>query len=181
LIYYFIGKIFVLILADTSSFLYDIHNIFHSSISRKIILYVIALFAFPAVIVSKNFQAVRAGVKKLRRLKKEQHPLGVALDWDPPYITKYYEQPELVSPQPEHPDPAPKSILLSILKPRGVKSILIGFICSMNSLSIMYLNPSMSYTSSLFFSSSRAIAREGPPHPPEFRNIRIGETSLPLK
>jgi hypothetical protein len=25
------------------------------------------------------------------------------------------------------------------------------------------------------------MARDGPPHPPEFKKIRMGETSLPLK
>ena len=39
----------------------------------------------------------------------------------------------------------------------------------------------MSKTWSVSLDSSRAIASAGPPHPPAFKKIRIGETSLPLK
>jgi hypothetical protein len=56
-----------------------------------------------------------------------------------------------------------------------------GWTFSMNSLSTMYWNPSMSKTLSVSFGSSRASARDGPPQPPELRKTLMGETSLPLK
>jgi hypothetical protein len=34
---------------------------------------------------------------------------------------------------------------------------------------------------SVSFGSSRAMARDGPPHPPAFKNIRIGVTFLSFK
>jgi hypothetical protein len=34
---------------------------------------------------------------------------------------------------------------------------------------------------SVSFGSSRAMAREGPPHPPAFKKIRIGVAFLPFK
>jgi hypothetical protein len=43
------------------------------------------------------------------------------------------------------------------------------------------LKPFILKTSSVSFGSSRARARDGPPHPPEFRKMRMGLTSLPLK
>lgn len=48
-------------------------------------------------------------------------------------------------------------------------------------LSTRYLKPSISKTLSLSLGSSRAIPRDGPPHPPSLRKIRMGVTSLPLK
>ena len=47
-----------------------------------------------------------------------------------------------------------------------------------NFLSTMYLKPSISKTLSVSLGSSRAMARDGPPHPPSFKKIRIGLTSL---
>lgn len=91
----------------------------------------------------------------------------------------YQEQHELVVPQLEH--PAPKSMPDVILNPNWLKSTLIGFDFSINTLSTTYLNPSTSYILSLSFNSSRVIAREGPPHPPAFKKIRIGDISLSLK
>jgi hypothetical protein len=43
------------------------------------------------------------------------------------------------------------------------------------------LKPFILKTSSVSFGSSRAMARDGPPHPPELRKMRMGLTSLPLK
>jgi hypothetical protein len=85
----------------------------------------------------------------------------------------------LVDPQLEH--PAPKSIAQSSLNPISEKSTLMGVAFCMKSLSTIYWNPSISKTSSVAFGSSRAMASDGPPHPPEFKNIRMGETSFPLK
>ncbi len=91
----------------------------------------------------------------------------------------YVEQQEPVVPQLEHPDV--KSIPQSTLKPLTRKSTLIGLTFSKKSLSTMYLKPSISKTLSVSFDSSRAIAILGPPHPPSFRKIRMGETCFPLK
>jgi hypothetical protein len=98
-----------------------------------------------------------------------------------PYLGKLnqVEQQEPVVPQLEQPDV--KSIPQSTLKPLTRKSTLIGSAFIMNSLSTTYLKPSISKTSSVSFDSSRAIAKLGPPHPPSFKKIRMGETSLPLK
>jgi hypothetical protein len=56
-----------------------------------------------------------------------------------------------------------------------------GFAFSRRSLSTRYWNPSTSKTLSLSFGSSRAIPRDGPPHPPSFRKILMGVASFPLK
>ncbi len=92
-----------------------------------------------------------------------------------------YSQVFLV-PQPEHSDAAaPKSTPQLSVKPISVKSTLTGWTFSKNSLFTIYLKPSISKTWSPSLDSSRAIASEGPPHPPAFRKIRIGATSLSLK
>jgi len=69
-----------------------------------------------------------------------------------------------------------------MLKPMGEKSTLIGFTFSRNSLLTTYRNPSISKTlSSSSFGSSRARASPGPPHPPSFKKILMGDGVLPLK
>jgi len=88
------------------------------------------------------------------------------------------EQPVDVEPQPPH--PSSNARLLVIVTPLPIKSILIGFACSNNSLSTTYLKPLISYVLSLSFGSSRANAREGPPHPLWFKKTRIAENSLSL-
>ena len=84
-------------------------------------------------------------------------------------------------PQLEHDDAGPKSMLELILNPYPKKSTVTGLAFSSKSLSMINWNPLTSYTLSVFLGSSRAIANEGPPHPPSLRKIRIGTISRSLK
>ncbi|MDI6796083.1 MAG: hypothetical protein QMD09_04025 [Desulfatibacillaceae bacterium] len=63
-----------------------------------------------------------------------------------------------------------------MLKPIGVKSMVMGFVFSRNSFSTRKVKPFTSKVSSLSRGSSRASARLGPPHPPSFKNTRMGVT-----
>jgi len=82
-------------------------------------------------------------------------------------------------PHDEHPEASPpNSTLELILNPYPRKSTVTGFAFSSKSLSMINLKPFTSYTLSVSLGSSRAIANEGPPHPPSLRKIRIGTTSL---
>ncbi len=96
------------------------------------------------------------------------------------YCLRYQPQLLLADPQAEQAD-GPNSILELMLNPYPKKSTLTGLAFSKNSLSIINWNPFISCTSSVSLGSFRAIANEGPPHPPSFKNIRIGAISLPLK
>ena len=99
------------------------------------------------------------------------------------YIGRRYQPQLLDVPQPEHPalPNALKSIPEEILKPYSAKSTFMGCAFSRKSLSIIYLNPSISYVLSVSLGSSRAMAKEGPPQPPSFKKILMGVTSLSLK
>ena len=65
--------------------------------------------------------------------------------------------------------------------PKYAKSTLIGAAFPRRSSSMMNWKPLMSTMLSVSFGSSRARFSLGPPHPPEFKNIRIGLRSLPVK
>ena len=100
----------------------------------------------------------------------------------------FYLQSELVDhpqllplPHDEHAEAGPNSMLELILNPYPRKSTVTGLAFSSNSLSMINWKPFTSYTLSLSLGSSRAIANEGPPHPPSLRKIRIGVISRPLK
>jgi len=58
---------------------------------------------------------------------------------------------------------------------------LIGAAFPRRSSSTRNLKPFMLKTVSVSSGSSRVIARDGPPHPPDFKNIRMGLTGLFLK
>ena len=65
--------------------------------------------------------------------------------------------------------------------PKYAKSTLIGAAFPRRSSSMMNWKPLMSKLLSVSFGSSRARFSLGPPHPPVFKNIRIGLSSLPVK
>ena len=110
--------------------------------------------------------------------KKRQHP-GV-LPFNLQAILN--DHPQLLPlPHDEHPAAWPKSMLELILNPYPRKSTVTGLAFSSKSLSRINWKPFTSYRLSLSLDSSRAIANEGPPHPPSLRKIRIGTTSRSLK
>lgn len=91
----------------------------------------------------------------------------------------FYVQQEPVVPQLEQAEL--KSMPQSSLNPYIWKSTLMGLAFSKNSLLTIYVYPSISKDWSVSAGSSRAMASPGPPHPPSFKNMRTGFTSLPLK